>query len=209
MVAEIDITIPANQRAVAGEPGWLIVETHPQMERKAADELRRAGLKAYMPQVSWTTPDKRTKEPKVKRRPLMRGYLFARLTAGAYRDLSDLWGVKRVVKYPGTDRPFMLRHQIVAAFIRAERRMEHEAEKDRIWRMGRRRGHPGTISRAVTQAIIGAATRGSVVTGPYIGQELEIVGATDAGKVQAKVLMMGKEAVAEFEPLVEIVPMVA
>lgn len=194
------------QSAKPNEPGWLIIETHPQCERKAADELRRAGLRAYMPQVSWIVMHQRTKEKIVRRRPLMRGYILA-LPRDQYHDLTDLWGVKRVMKHPGTEQPFRLKRQIVAAIMRAERNLEREAEDARVYRMGRRRGLPQTINRAVTQAIIGLSSHGEIISGPFVGRTFPIVGVTDDGKVLATVSVMGKEAVKEFEPLVELVPL--
>lgn len=199
--------VEKREHAKPGEVGWLIVECAPQREREAATELRREGLRTYMPQVSTIRIHPRTKAKLIRRRPLMRGYIFARFLDGSYRDLGELYGVKRVVKYPGSDRPFLIRHSVVAGILRAERTLAHEAKDVKVYRMGRRRGLPQTINRAVTEAIIGLAKKGTVVSGPFIDREVEIVGVTDAGKVRANVGMLGTVSVAEFEPLVEIVPL--
>ena len=57
---------------------WFIVETNPSSEKKAAAELRRAGIRAYLPRQAKEVRHKRTNQPLIKRRPLYTGYLFIR-----------------------------------------------------------------------------------------------------------------------------------
>ena len=64
---------------------WHIIETNPQCERKAAAELRRAGLRVYMPKRQIESRHARTKAPEVKRKPVMIGYLFTRWRQAGWR----------------------------------------------------------------------------------------------------------------------------
>jgi hypothetical protein len=207
MTEERKLSQLQQEHAPAGEKGWVIIEPYPTMERQAASEVRRKGLRAYVPHITHVRKHHRTGEPIIKRQPSMRGYFFGRFPDGVpYDDLQDCWGVKRILKMPGTDQPWLIRHQVIAAIMRAERQMQHEAEDARVYRMGRRRGLPATINRAVTQAIFGSATRGLVVSGAFINHLVELAGITDAGKVLGRVVIMGKESVKEFDPVLEIIP---
>jgi transcription antitermination factor NusG len=65
---------------------WFILKVKPMAERRASRELRRLGLRVYVPQQTLTRKRKAGLVP--KRRPLMAGYVLIRfplrLTSGLY-----------------------------------------------------------------------------------------------------------------------------
>ena len=68
--------------------GWFVIQTNPQCEKKATDELRRAGLRVYLPKRSFEAKDKGNhSQPVVRTRPLLIGYLFVRFPD----HLTDQW----------------------------------------------------------------------------------------------------------------------
>lgn len=190
---------------------WYIIESNPQSERKAAGEIRRFGLqhggdfRAYIPKWSRVHINTRTDTKTVKHRPLMVGYLFARFPEGYYSDLSDCQGVRRVVKN-ADGRPAIVPDRVIAALMRAQRQMKHEAEADRIYRMGRRRGAPASFDAAMSQALFEGATEGLVVAGPWADKQVTIVGILPNGLVNVEITMMGVTSSKALKPLVEIIP---
>lgn len=89
-----------------------IYRTAPQQERKARDELRRSGVKAYLP-----LEDRVSKARRRSKAPIIPGYIFAdeKPAQAQYvkahigqierADLSPLY-VKRKMAEPQTERPF-------------------------------------------------------------------------------------------------------
>lgn len=59
---------------------WFVVLVRPQGERQAAKDLRRHGLRVYVPKRYREVM--RRKRKAVRNRPLMRGYLFVRFRLG-------------------------------------------------------------------------------------------------------------------------------
>lgn len=57
---------------------WYVVRTKPASERKAADELRKAGLRVYLPKRTDVTLHHRTGAEVFKRRALFVGYVLVR-----------------------------------------------------------------------------------------------------------------------------------
>lgn len=187
---------------------WYIVQCNPQAERKAAAEIRRAGHRVYMPKVSTIQVHRKTREKTIRRRPLMPGYLFVRFLDGRYRNLAleDIIGVRRMV-FGTAGEVATLPHSVVAGLIRAERQMQHEGKDVRSYRMGRRRGRPATLSRAIVEAMFTIGQKAWVLNGPWADRELEVVSVTDAGMVRAKVRILDRETAVELEPMVDIVPL--
>lgn len=114
--------------------GWYVIKTNPQCERKAAGELRREGMRVYIPTRSFEQRNRRTRAAKVIFRPLLIGYLFVRFPA----DLIDrgvpmfaiaraCQGVKEFVRVAngiGEWEPIAIPEAIVSAFMRRQRSRE-------------------------------------------------------------------------------------
>lgn len=192
---------------------WHIVQTSSQRERKAASELRRLadrqgnseGFRTYSPKWSWVQVNRRTGEKKVKHRALMPGYLFARFPPGFYPDVKECEVAVRIIKST-TGAPALVPDKVVSALLRNQRGMKHEAEHDRIYRMGRRRGAPASFDAAMSSALFGNADEGMIVSGPWEGKVVTLLGIESNGLIRAEVELMGKLTEKTFKPLVEIIP---
>jgi len=81
---------------------WFIIQTNPQCETKAVEEIRRAGFRAYLPKAARDVRHHRTKELILKRRPALVGYVFMRFPDGRpnWYALRQCQGVKAKFK-PG------------------------------------------------------------------------------------------------------------
>lgn len=114
---------------------WFAIQTNPQNEKKAAAELRRAGIRVYLPKRATIFRNRRTMTESVKFRPLLVGYLFIRFPD----DLMDRRGVPqfgRVRKCQGVRdfvcstneagerQPFAIPSALIALFMRRERHRE-------------------------------------------------------------------------------------
>lgn len=113
--------------------GWYVVQTNPQCEKKADAELRRAGLRVYLPKRSYEVKDRANhKEPTVRWRPLLIGYLFVRFPDhqrhsppfGLVRECQGVKGFVRVANEVGDWVPFSVPDEAVADFMRRQRRRE-------------------------------------------------------------------------------------
>lgn len=191
---------------------WHIIQASSQRERKAASELRRQAEKlgrddfrTYLPKWSWVQVNRRTGEKTVRHRPLMPGYLFAKFPHGFYPDIKECEGVIRIIKST-SGAPALVPDKIIAKLLRNQRDMKHEAEHDRIYRMGRRRGAPSSFDAAMSSALFGNADEGMIVSGPWEGKVVPLVGIEANGAIRAEVELMGVVSVKSFKPLVEIIP---
>ena len=190
---------------------WLIVQTNPQQERKAAGEVRLFGLmhggdfRAFVPKWSQIIVNTRKGETRVKRRPLYAGYIFVRFPEGYYNDLADCQGVRRILKRMDGS-PAIVPQKMIAALLRNERNMKHEEEDARIYRMGRRRGAPASFDAAMSLALFAGSSKGLVVAGPWADKEVTITGIAANGLVEAEVVLMGVSSKMLLKPLVEIIP---
>jgi len=182
---------------------WYIIQTNPQCEKRAAANIRRYGHRVYLPKLSKLHIHRRTKEKSVKYRPLLVGYLFARMDR--YDPLFECQGVKTVVRN-ASGVPYVLPEDTVPKLIRAQRMMHHEAEDVRTYRMGLRRGHRKSFDRAIAETLFGDGGIALIVAGPFAGHDVEVVGITDSGRVRATFELLGKHVEKAFEPLMEIVP---
>lgn len=118
------------RRIAATGTAWFIVETVPNSERKAARELREAGLRVYVPKQFKRV--RRRQKPGVRTLPLMAGYLLVRFTPGDQRDQAQLYAiahacraVKDVMSYEdrtGAMRPYPIPEKIVKDFGERQRR---------------------------------------------------------------------------------------
>lgn len=115
---------------------WYVVQTNPQAEKKAEGELRRAGLRVYLPKRSYEVRNRRKHDtPTVRFRPLLIGYLFIRFPAsmldhygvpqfGAIRDCQGVKGYVRAINRAGEWEPCSIADEHIADFMRRQRRRE-------------------------------------------------------------------------------------
>ncbi|RYE65801.1 MAG: hypothetical protein EOO81_12250 [Oxalobacteraceae bacterium] len=133
-----------------GNDSWYIVQCNPNCERKAVAEIRRAGFRAHMPRIANVHRHHRTKEPIVKRRPLLTGYVFMRFPSHEnFYVLRQCQGVKGVLYVDG--KPFRLKRSYVADLIRAQRGMDFEDGNTRSVRREMRKGK-ASVREAERQA---------------------------------------------------------
>jgi len=184
---------------------WYIVQTNPTLEKKAATEIRRRGHRAYIPRMAKLRIHNRTGEKSVRYQVLYTGYILAKFADGVYDDLRTCQGVKRIQKN-ASGVPYHLKGSIVASLLRAQRQMEHDAVDVRTYRQARRRGAAHTIDHAIAEAMFGEASTGAIVSGAFIGRDVEVIGITDAGLVKGRFELLGKTVEKLFRPLVEILP---
>jgi transcription termination/antitermination protein NusG len=114
---------------------WYVVATNPNCEKKAVNELRRAGLRVYLPQKATERVHRRTKAVLVKHRPLMVGYLFVRFPGemldrrgvppfGIARACQGVKEFLRAINDQDEWEPFAIPEQYVAAIMRRQRGRE-------------------------------------------------------------------------------------
>lgn len=114
---------------------WYVVATNPNCEKKAVNELRRAGLRVYLPQKATERVHRRTKAVLVKHRPLMVGYLFVRFPDalldrrgvppfGIARACQGVKEFLRAINDQDEWEPFAIPEQYVAAIMRRQRGRE-------------------------------------------------------------------------------------
>lgn len=173
---------------------WYIVQTNPQAERKADGELRRAGLRVYLPKRSYEAKDRANHgEPKVKWRPLLIGYLFIRFPDyltdrygnpqfGVIRGCQGVRDYVKAANEAGEWEPFGIRDELVAAFMRRQRQREfgRPAVVDRKKRLAamRDRFAPGNVHR--------------VTDGPFASFLATLERLNDNLTIEAEISIMGR-----------------
>lgn len=186
---------------------WFIVQCNPNCERKAVAEIRRAGFRAHMPRLATVRRHHRTKEPIIKRRALMTGYIFMRFNGPAnWYSLRQCQGVKGVLYLDG--KPYHMPRSDVATIMRAQRGMDHEDGQTRGVRREMRKGRPD-VRNAQRQAKLGGMQPGRYITAPMSGAErvlARILSVTKKGTVKAVVLSEGREMAVEFTELDNLEP---
>ena len=128
---------------------WYVIITNPQCERKATTELRRAGIRVYLPQqviVRKPTvirnarhPDLRQKRETRVHRPLWTGYVLCRFPAGVSEGGQPMFavarscnGVRDFLKWrnaAGDLEPIPFSERLVLAFMRRQRARDYDGAK--------------------------------------------------------------------------------
>jgi transcriptional antiterminator RfaH len=115
---------------------WFVIQTNPQSEKKADGELRRAGLRVYLPKRSYEVKDRKNhSEAALRWRPLLIGYLFVRFPDhlldrhgnppfGMVRECQGVKNFVRVANEAGEWEPIGIPDSVVAAFMRRQRKRE-------------------------------------------------------------------------------------
>lgn len=165
---------------------WFIVQTNPNCERKAAREMRRRGFGVHIPRMAIVRRHHRTKQPIMKRRPLMTGYVFLRFKGPAdFYTLSKCQGVKGVLHIDG--HPYGMAEAMVVSIIRAQRDMSYDDGKTRNIRQEMRKGR-AEVRDAQRKAKLGGMSPGRYITAPMSAGErvfARIVSLTKKGTVKA------------------------
>jgi transcription antitermination factor NusG len=181
---------------------WFIVATNPQGERKAAGELRRAGLRVYIPKRQIETTHARTKAPAVKRRPVLIGYLFVRVPAEMmdsrrvphFARARACQGVKdfvRVINANDEWEPWPIPDRVVAALMVRNRRHEFDDDKLQAWWKAEQKAR---FAKLVTPG-----ARVLVKDGPFATFEAIVIGLTTSNAVKANVQIFGRDTQVTFE----------
>jgi len=111
---------------------WYCIITNPQCERKAAGELRRAGLRVYLPKRTYEHVHKRSGSKVTKYRPLWTGYLLIRFPqpgAAPFAIARSCQGVKDFLKWTtdsGEWEPVPIPEKIVLAYMRRQRNRDYD-----------------------------------------------------------------------------------
>lgn len=170
---------------------WYIVAVNPQCERKAVAEIRRAGFRAYHPQMAREYRHHRTRKIEIKRRPALVGYIFMRFPDGRpdWYSLRKCQGVKGVLYCDG--RPYELARQHVAAIMRQQRAMQFDTSNARALRLASVTGERNALTRERFRA-------GSRVVNQVNGIVAMVTRVTNRGTVEAVTDMMGVGVPVEF-----------
>jgi len=177
---------------------WFIVQTNPNCERKAAAEMRRAGLRVYLPTMAREKRHPRTKKLDVGRRPALVGYLFIRHPVGAvnWYALRQCQGVKGVICSGGA--PYRVKRDLIVSMMRAQRALYFDTPGARAYRMRRRDG----VKADIRQALVGQRFRAGMVVravdGPWQNIKARIERITKNGTIEAVATIMGKETTIPF-----------
>jgi transcription termination/antitermination protein NusG len=180
---------------------WYVVATNPNCEKKAVNELRRAGLRVYLPQKTTERVHRRTKAVLVKHRPLMVGYLFVRFPGemldrrgvppfGIARACQGVKEFLRAINEQDEWEPFPIPEKMVAMIMRRQR--------------GREFGNPippkpvipieqeSVAQRRARLAAYKAGREMKVAEGPFSGFDAIIQQLLDNGSVIAEISIFGR-----------------
>lgn len=172
---------------------WFVLQTNPQCEKKAVGELRRAGVRVFVPKRFYEKRNHKTGKSSVKNRPLMTGYLFVRFPTAMLDDkgrvpygfIRKCQGVKdflKAVDRSGERVPFSIPNRLVVDFMRRQRNREFgrpDVDNDEKQRARRERTFTkGRIMR--------------VTNGAFYSLEALIENLRDDGTVDATIAIFGR-----------------
>ncbi len=103
---------------LGSEPQWIAIYTNPRAEKKVEKNLRDAGFEAYLPlQRELHTWSDRKKWVEM---PLLRSYVFVRITSAQLSRIREIGGVSFVIAFKGVvatipDREIQMMKDFLAA----------------------------------------------------------------------------------------------
>ena len=112
--------------------GWYVIRTNPQCERKAAGELRRFGVRVYVPMQTYNARNRRSGTSRVKTKALLVGYLFIRFPNGEpnWFGVRQCQGVKDVLRWFNDEyewwEPLSIPRAVVSCYMRRQRQREFD-----------------------------------------------------------------------------------
>lgn len=182
---------------------WYVVRTNVRSERKAADNLRKAGFDHYLPTQRIEKHNKRSHTYRMTERPLMTGYLFVGLPAhsqhfGLVRGCQGVEDILKVRFGPGPEdfRPLCVPANAVEEIYLAEFDMQFDDTREaRIHRKEEARTRKATVAMTFP-----ATSEWLVSDGPFASFNAVVESVTSAGMVKALVSIFGRSTVVEFEP---------
>ena len=198
-------------RQEMGNGGWYVIQTNPQCEKKADGELRRAGLRVYLPKRSYEVKDRRNhSEPSLRWRPLLIGYLFVRFPYhlldrwgnppfGMVRSCQGVKSFVRVANGMGEWEPMSIPDTAVADFMRRQRKREF--------------GRPAVVNPkkrlAEMRKNFQKGNSHRVTDGPFAGFLATLDRLNDNLTLEAEVVIFGrpckiKLGVADIDPIAQI-----
>jgi transcription antitermination factor NusG len=177
---------------------WYIVQTNPQCEKKAVEEIRRAGFRAYLPKAGRVIRHHRTKLVSIKRSPALTGYVFMRFPEGDpnWYALRQCQGVKGVLYCDG--KPYVLARELVAGIMRAQRALDYDVKEAKRYRMDARRGKREPLDKSLLRQRFRVGTHVRSTSGPFQSIIAEVRRVTERGTVQAVANILGKEVPVEY-----------
>lgn len=121
---------------------WYIIKTNPNAERKATTELRRAGIRVYLPKRSYVSGRRQRRH----HAPILTGYVLIRfptpLSVSGFSLARDCDGVRDFVRWrskSGDLVPVPVPDLVVREFIMRQRGREFDDEAmKRAWREAQR-----------------------------------------------------------------------
>lgn len=178
---------------------WYVVQTNPQAEKKAIEEIRRAGFRAYLPKAGRVIRHHRTKQVSIKRSPALVGYVFMRFPDGKpnWYALRQCQGVKGVLYSDG--KPYELARELVARVMRAQRALDYDIKEARQYRMDKRRGVRQSLDKALVRQKFRPGTKVRSSSGPFQSLIAEVQSVTSKGTVKALAHIFGTEMAVEYE----------
>jgi transcription antitermination factor NusG len=181
------------------DSSWFIVQCNPQSERKAVEEIRRAGFRAYLPKAGRVIRHHRTKQVSIKRSPALVGYVFMRFPDGKpnWYALRQCQGVKGVLYSDG--KPYELARELVARVMRAQRALDYDIKAARDYRMDKRRGVKQSLDKALVRQKFRPGTKVRSSSGPFQSLIAEVQSVTSKGTVKALAHIFGTEMAVEYE----------
>lgn len=117
--------------------GWYVIRTNPQCEKKATGELRRMGVRVYLPKQSYTVRNRRTGISRIKHRALLIGYLFIRFADARpnWFEVRRCQGVRDALRWFNDEfgwwEPLSIPSAIVADYMRRQRVREFDDDVQR------------------------------------------------------------------------------
>lgn len=114
---------------------WYVIRTNPLSERKAASNLRRIGVRVYIPKRSYQKRNRRTGARWTVYKPLMAGYVLIRFKPDQF-PYGPAWfgamgcqgvrGVLTTVLSQGETEPYAIPASFVASLMRRQRNREFD-----------------------------------------------------------------------------------
>ena len=139
------------ESALSIQDNWYAVQTKPYREENAASNIRRLGLKVFLPKIRSEKSSNGNRRTVVK--PLFPGYLFARFRASAHlHSISYARGVNRVLCTGHV--PIPLGDEVVSA-------IEERVDADGLLRLAGplREGDQVVVSEGPLQGLAGVLER--------------------------------------------------
>jgi len=180
------------------QAAWFVIQTNPNSEKKAVGELRRAGVRVYLPKQVIERQHRRTKQKIIKHRPLFVGYLFIRFPDEMYdrrgvppfglaRKCQGVKEFLRAMNEVGQWEPFPVPDRAVATIMRRQRGKQFDGAAIR----------KAEEAARMSRYKIGGMAR--VVDGPFESFMATIEKLHSDHSVEATVSLFGRETTVRFD----------